>query len=164
MTPVSAQPYYYYALKEIYSDFGLGPEKARLISPIKWLTDRKIPLALHSDFTMAPAKPLFLMWTAVNKVARQYFIDSYFLIHLSSSNCPWTKLSRDHQTFQGPNCPGTKHSWVQTVLGPNCPVFCPLPDRILESKLFLDCRFLPVSCVELLFPLHIVHFLFEGSC
>ena len=74
MTSVSAQPYYYYALKEIYSDFGLGPEKARLISPIKWLTDRKIPLALHSDFTMAPAKPLFLMWTAVNKVARQYFI------------------------------------------------------------------------------------------
>ena len=120
MTPVSAQPYYYYALKEIYSDFGLGPEKARLISPIKWLTDRKIPLALHSDFTMAPAKPLFLMWTAVNKVARQYFIDIYFLIHLSSSNCPGTKLSRT-KTVLGPNCPGTKLSRDQTILGSNCP-------------------------------------------
>ena len=86
MTPVSAQPYYYYALKEIYSDFGLGPEKARLISPIKWLTDRKIPLALHSDFTMAPAKPLFLMWTAVNKVARQYSIDFYM-------TCKYIELS-----------------------------------------------------------------------
>lgn len=64
---VSAQPYYYFALKEIYSKFGLGPEKARLISPLKWLTDRKILVALHSDFTMAPAKPLFLMWAAVNK-------------------------------------------------------------------------------------------------
>merc|ERR1719458_2146221 len=82
---VSAQPYYYYALKEIYSDFGLGPEKARLISPIKWLTDRKIPLALHSDFTMAPAKPLFLMWTAVNKVTRQCFIIFYFFMNFSSS-------------------------------------------------------------------------------
>ena len=84
MTPVSAQPYYYYALKEIYSDFGLGPEKARLISPIKWLTDRKIPLALHSDFTMAPAKPLFLMWTAVNKVARQYFYKQLYFEFLVS--------------------------------------------------------------------------------
>ena len=32
------------------------------------------------------------------------------------------------------------------------------------SKLFLDCRFLPVFCGELLFPLHIGHFLFVDSC
>ena len=65
---VSAQPYYYYALREIYSNFGLGEEKAKKISPLKWLTDRKITLALHSDFTMAPAEPLFQMWVAVNRI------------------------------------------------------------------------------------------------
>ena len=53
---VSGQPFYYYALSDIYSKIGLGPEKSAKISPLKWLTDRGIPTALHSDFTMAPAK------------------------------------------------------------------------------------------------------------
>ena len=60
-------------MKEIYTSFGLGLEKTKMKSPLKWLTDQKVPLALHSDFTMAPAKPLFLMWTAVNKVFRQFW-------------------------------------------------------------------------------------------
>ena len=38
------------------------------MSTFRWLTDLKVPLALHSDFTMAPARPLFLMWTAVDRV------------------------------------------------------------------------------------------------
>jgi predicted amidohydrolase YtcJ len=66
---VSAQPFYYYALTDIYSKFGLGKEKAALISPLKWLTDRNIPTALHSDFTMAPAKPLMQIWVAVNRIS-----------------------------------------------------------------------------------------------
>ena len=35
---------------------------------------------------------------------------------------------------------------------------------LLVSKLFLDCRFLPVSCGELLFLLHIGHFFFVDLC
>ncbi|WP_264299367.1 amidohydrolase family protein [Sulfurimonas paralvinellae] len=35
---------------------------------MKFLKDRGIPFSLHSDFAMAPAEPLTLVWTAVNRV------------------------------------------------------------------------------------------------
>ena len=53
--------------KDIYSKHGLGPEKASQITPLKWLETRNILMALHSDFTMAPAQPLLQMWIAVNR-------------------------------------------------------------------------------------------------
>ena len=46
---------------------GLGPEKASQITPLKWLETRNVLMALHSDFTMAPAQPLLQMWIAVNR-------------------------------------------------------------------------------------------------
>ena len=64
---VSAQPYYHFALKNAYSKQGLGLKKASQITPLKWLEDRNVLMALHSDFTMAPAQPLLQMWIAVNR-------------------------------------------------------------------------------------------------
>lgn len=65
---VSANPYYLYTLGEKYSELGLGPERAENIFRGRELLDHKVPLSLHSDFSMAPAQPLLLAWVAVNRV------------------------------------------------------------------------------------------------
>ena len=46
---------------------GLGPERASSICPLAWLVEERVPFALHSDFTMAPAQPLLLAWAAINR-------------------------------------------------------------------------------------------------
>ena len=57
----------------VYTEHGLGPERSKQISPLKLLTQKKVPIALHSDFAMAPAQPLFLMWTAIERqIFRSY--------------------------------------------------------------------------------------------
>jgi len=65
---VSANPYYHYVLADKYSEVGLGPERAEAMCPLGLLEQAKVPLALHSDFTMAPAQPLLLAWAAINRV------------------------------------------------------------------------------------------------
>ena len=67
----SVNPYYLWALADKYSEFGLGPERAENLVAIKLLTDNAIPLSFHSDFSMAPAEPLTLAWTAVNRETSQ---------------------------------------------------------------------------------------------
>jgi predicted amidohydrolase YtcJ len=64
---VSAQPYYLHALGDKYSEVGLGPERAPYMGRYKSLLDNGVKLSFHSDFTMAPAEPLKLMWVAVNR-------------------------------------------------------------------------------------------------
>jgi len=64
----SANPYYLWALAEKYSEHGLGPKRAKNLVHMKSLKDRGIPFSLHSDFGMAPAEPLTLAWTAVNRM------------------------------------------------------------------------------------------------
>jgi predicted amidohydrolase YtcJ len=64
---VSAQPYYLHALGDKYSEVGLGPERAPYMGRYKALLDNGVKLSFHSDFTMAPAEPLKLMWVAVNR-------------------------------------------------------------------------------------------------
>lgn len=63
----SVQPWYVYLLGDAYSKHGLGPERARMISPVGGLIDAGVPYALHSDMTMAPAWPLLLMWSATTR-------------------------------------------------------------------------------------------------
>ena len=65
---VSANPYYHYVLADKYSEIGLGPARAETMSPLGLLEQAGVPVALHSDFTMAPAQPLVLAWAAVNRV------------------------------------------------------------------------------------------------
>jgi predicted amidohydrolase YtcJ len=74
---VSANPYYLWALADKYSEYGLGPERARSLVQLKSLKDRNVPFSLHSDFGMAPLEPLNLAWTAVNRVtSRQTLVSS----------------------------------------------------------------------------------------
>jgi predicted amidohydrolase YtcJ len=65
---VSNNPYYYYELSGPYSRQGLGPERASKISAVGSLERLKVPLSFHSDYFMAPAEPLLLVWSAVNRM------------------------------------------------------------------------------------------------
>ncbi|MGJ5640566.1 amidohydrolase [Formosa sp. S-31] len=68
----SVNPYYLWALADKYSAFGLGKERAENLVRIKELTDRGIPVSFHSDFAMAPAEPLTLAWTAINRETAEH--------------------------------------------------------------------------------------------
>lgn len=67
----SVNPYYLWALSDKYAEYGLGPERAYNLVPMKLLADRGIPFSLHSDFGMAPMEPLTLAWTAINRVTSE---------------------------------------------------------------------------------------------
>lgn len=68
---VSANPWYHHVLADKYTKVGLGEERATQMCPLGLLVDANVPLALHSDFTMAPARPLSLVWAAVNRVTAE---------------------------------------------------------------------------------------------
>ncbi|MCK5807849.1 amidohydrolase family protein [bacterium] len=72
----SANPYYLWALSEKYSKHGLGPKRAKNLVHMKSLVDRNIPFSLHSDFAMAPAEPLTLAWTAINRMTAEHTLVS----------------------------------------------------------------------------------------
>jgi predicted amidohydrolase YtcJ len=65
---VSNNAYYLHELAPIYAESGLGPERAADISPLGGLTRADVAISFHSDFPMAPAEPLLLVWVAVNRV------------------------------------------------------------------------------------------------
>ncbi|MFA6548967.1 MAG: amidohydrolase [Candidatus Margulisiibacteriota bacterium] len=65
---VSVNPYYVYVLSDLYSHFGLWRERAQHMVRTGSLVKNNIPVSLHSDTTMAPAKPLYLAWCAVNRL------------------------------------------------------------------------------------------------
>tara|TARA_R110000772_G_scaffold268645_1_gene397006 strand:+ start:16025 stop:17749 length:1725 start_codon:yes stop_codon:yes gene_type:complete len=64
---VSANPYYTVALADQYSKFGVGPERANEMVRLGDVARAGISFSLHSDMPMAPARPLYLMWAAVNR-------------------------------------------------------------------------------------------------
>ena len=66
---VSNNAYYLHELAPIYAEHGLGPERAADISPLGGLARAGVPISFHSDYPMAPAEPLKLVWVAVNRVA-----------------------------------------------------------------------------------------------
>lgn len=67
----SVNPYYLWALSDKYSEYGLGEKRAKNLVDMKLLVDRDIPMSFHSDFAMAPAEPLTLAWTAINRVTSE---------------------------------------------------------------------------------------------
>ena len=64
---ISANPYYLFALGDLYAEVGLGTDRAEVITRLGSAVRRGIPVALHSDFTMAPARPLQLAWNAASR-------------------------------------------------------------------------------------------------
>ena len=64
---VSANPYYTVALADQYGQSGLGTERADQMVRLGDVERAGISYSLHSDMPMAPAQPLFLMHSAVNR-------------------------------------------------------------------------------------------------
>ncbi len=64
---VSANPYYVTALSDRYAEIGLGQERADRLVPIGEVSASGVPISFHSDMPMAPAQPLFLVWSAVTR-------------------------------------------------------------------------------------------------
>ncbi len=65
---VSANPYYIYELSDAYSRRGVGHERAAQMVRLGTLVRNRVTFALHSDFTMAPARPLQNAWIAANRI------------------------------------------------------------------------------------------------
>jgi predicted amidohydrolase YtcJ len=68
---VSANPYYVTALAGRYAQIGIGPERARRMVPLKDAENAGMSISYHSDMPMAPAKPLQLIWAAVNRTTAE---------------------------------------------------------------------------------------------
>jgi predicted amidohydrolase YtcJ len=64
---VSANPYYVTALAGCYANLGIGPERSKNMVPLGDVLKNHVSLSFHSDMPMAPAKPLQLIWAAVNR-------------------------------------------------------------------------------------------------
>jgi len=65
---VSANPYYPVALADNYRSNGMDPARADNMARLGDVEKAGISYSLHSDMPMAPGQPLFLMWSAVNRV------------------------------------------------------------------------------------------------
>jgi len=65
---VSANPYYITVLSDLYSKVGVGYSRSQEMVRLGDLEDNKVTFSLHSDMPMAPASPLQLMSSAVNRL------------------------------------------------------------------------------------------------
>ena len=65
---VSANPYYVSVLSDLYSRKGVGYERSQQMVRLGDVHRAEIMLSLHSDMPMAPASPLVLMHSAVNRI------------------------------------------------------------------------------------------------
>jgi predicted amidohydrolase YtcJ len=69
---VSANPYYVTALAGFYAKVGIGPERAPNMVPLgDVMRNGGMSISFHSDMPMAPAKPLQLMWSGVNRITAE---------------------------------------------------------------------------------------------
>jgi len=64
---VSSNPYYVTALSGRYGKLGMTEQWAQNIAPHAEVLKNGGSLSFHSDMPMAPAKPLQLVWSAVNR-------------------------------------------------------------------------------------------------
>jgi predicted amidohydrolase YtcJ len=64
---VSSNPYYVTALAGRYAKLGIGPERSANMAPNGDVVKNGGSLSFHSDMPMAPAKPMQLVWSAVNR-------------------------------------------------------------------------------------------------
>lgn len=64
---VSSNPYYVTALAGRYAKLGIGPERSANMVPHGDVVRAGGSLSFHSDMPMAPAKPMQLVWAAVNR-------------------------------------------------------------------------------------------------
>jgi predicted amidohydrolase YtcJ len=65
---ISSNPFYVHMLGEQYSKVGVGPERSEVMARGRSVIDQGVRLSFHSDAPMAPARPMLLMWAAVNRI------------------------------------------------------------------------------------------------
>ena len=65
---ISSNPFYIHVLGEQYSKVGIGPERAEVMVRGRTVIDEGARLSFHSDSPMAPARPMYLAWAAVNRI------------------------------------------------------------------------------------------------
>jgi predicted amidohydrolase YtcJ len=65
---ISSNPFYVHVLGEQYSKVGVGPERSEVMARGRSVIDEGIRLSFHSDAPMAPARPMLLAWSAVNRI------------------------------------------------------------------------------------------------
>lgn len=65
---ISSNPFYVHVLGEQYSKVGVGPERSEVMARGRTVLDEGVRLSFHSDAPMAPARPLLLAWSAVNRI------------------------------------------------------------------------------------------------
>jgi predicted amidohydrolase YtcJ len=65
---ISSNPFYLHVLGEQYSKVGVGPERSEVMARGRSVIDEGIRLSFHSDAPMAPARPMLLAWSAVNRI------------------------------------------------------------------------------------------------
>jgi predicted amidohydrolase YtcJ len=65
---ISSNPFYIHVLGEQYSKVGVGPERAEVMARGRTVLDAGARLSFHSDSPMAPARPMMLVWAAVNRL------------------------------------------------------------------------------------------------
>lgn len=64
---VSANPYYVIALAGRYAKLGIGPERSANMVPLADVIGANGSLSFRSDMPMAPAQPMQLVWSALNR-------------------------------------------------------------------------------------------------
>jgi predicted amidohydrolase YtcJ len=65
---ISSNPFYVHVLGEQYSKVGVGPERSEVMARGRTVLDQGVRLSFHSDSPMAPARPMMLVWSAVNRI------------------------------------------------------------------------------------------------
>ena len=68
---VSANPNYVTALAGRYKDVGIGPARTARMVPLAEAKAAGMSISFHSDMPMAPARPLQLAWSAVNRITAE---------------------------------------------------------------------------------------------
>jgi len=63
----SVNPYYFYSMADKFAQHGLGKERAANLTALSLLEKHNVLTTYHSDSFMAPAEPLLLAWTAVER-------------------------------------------------------------------------------------------------
>ena len=66
---VSANVYYLHELSDAYWKHNIGYGRASQMARLGELERNRVRFSFHSDFTMAPAQPLYNAWVAVNRVS-----------------------------------------------------------------------------------------------
>ena len=64
---ISANVYYLHELSHAYAHASVGVERAHQMARLGTAVGKGIPVALHSDFPMAPAEPLNNAWVAATR-------------------------------------------------------------------------------------------------